>query len=367
MKVIIRKVIFAVLALAIIGFIGKAYADLNGNPIKLWLVRGKIEHYLSSTYPNTQFTYQSSHYSFKTNAYGGRVTAHTVPPVSFYVTQSRNNSFRDDFLANKLGAQSTDIIADVVKTVVPNANVSASVGWDNAALDVNEHTTYTKGLDVYVSLDVRWEGEELGKEEFLATSKTIREVLAREGYSHISSFFFSYKAHEESLVLSLNLDELHLPVDALLSRISHFHGDKGTITVQPFYTQSMRLSIQAQEELKVLISTVMPDAYYKTNVSWDREAVYIPEEANYNKNLEVKVMLFINWLKDGEYDEDYFISKVTSLVNLLQEEGYHHISQMELLCEFAGKRNTALLYLTEEEITAPAETLRSHIIRDRYR
>jgi len=367
LRVTLRKVFFAVIALALIGIIGKAYTDLNGNPIKLWLIRGKIEQYLSSTYPNTQFTYQSSSYNFKFNTYGGRVTAHTIPPVSFYVNQNRDNSFEDNFLAIKLSAQSTESITSVVKTVVADANVSTTVEWDKGAQDVNEQTVYTKELNAHVSLNIRWTGQELGNEDFIATTKAIRDALASEEYGHIRSFFFSYNAHGESLVLSISPDELHLSTEALLSRISHFHeGKGGPATIKPYYTQSMRLSIQAHDELKPLINTVVPGAYCRVNVRWDRNAVHIPEDANYDKNLDVKVLLFMDWLHSGDYDEDYYIATIASLLKLLKEEGYHHISQLELLCEFSGKSSMALL-LTEEDMSATTDKLRSQIIRDHYR
>jgi len=216
------KIFFALLGLGLIGILVFFYTSFNGNPIKVYLTRGQVKNYLESKYPDVEFTNVSGFYNFKSNSYGGRALAHTVPAVQVFVNQYRKGVFTDNIIEAKLEAQAKAEVIPLASAMFPDKEFTVMLKFDNDSLGYPISTDFSKELPLELLVDVRWSGPVVTKDEFIDEVLTIHAGLQDLGYDLQSHFFsYSFPPEPEAYLLSIGDGEDFPSREALLEAVHH--------------------------------------------------------------------------------------------------------------------------------------------------
>ncbi|MGL5066471.1 MAG: hypothetical protein ACRC6T_01400 [Sarcina sp.] len=121
-----KKILLALLILLITGllFINNA---INGNPISKSLFKNKVQSYIDTTYPNTDFTIKSTIYNFKDLNYTCTITSKSRG-LEFMITQYNTSYFYDQYkeaedgrlIANNLTTTFSNTLENEFKAVINN-------------------------------------------------------------------------------------------------------------------------------------------------------------------------------------------------------------------------------------------------------
>lgn len=216
------KVLFALVGLVLVGILVFFYTSFNGNPIKVYLTRGRIKNYLETTYPTIEFSEVTSQYNFKTGGYGGRALAHTEPQVKFYINQSQTKGFSDNLVELKIEAHAKAETTPLIEAMFPDKTFSVMLKLDNDSLGYPITQDFSKDLPLELLVDVRWSGPVITKEEFVDQVLEIHEGLESLDYN-LSGHFYDYSlpTEPERYLLSLKGGEGIMSREALLADVYH--------------------------------------------------------------------------------------------------------------------------------------------------
>lgn len=197
---IIRVALVLVLMVVLYGA-WSFYVSFWGNPFVLMTMRGKVMEYLADTYPSTEFTFVRATFNFKFDAYGGIVRPTSDPDLSVLVYANSDGSYSDSFLRSRLEKEMHAAVLPLIEATIPGASIFPTVFPPEEVADP-EGLHFSPDIDADVFLTVRWSGESISKEAFVAmAAETIQRL--QDGSWNIANWLFCYSYDKVELLLSL--------------------------------------------------------------------------------------------------------------------------------------------------------------------
>lgn len=195
-----KKLIYAVLLVLLIGIIAWFYTGLNGNPISKIKAEKDMKSYLAETYPGKDFELGEVNYSMSFGAYMARVTSKSDSSISFrlnwrskskvFYDEYENKYSKDEVLSKKFAGQITENLNSILKDKITGfKGVDSEVDIKKGAYNSSEN--FRNNMLEKITVWVDMYGEKIPREEFVDRCIKARELISKEGYN-IETYSFHY-------------------------------------------------------------------------------------------------------------------------------------------------------------------------------
>ncbi|HLN64234.1 MAG TPA: hypothetical protein VK464_22160 [Symbiobacteriaceae bacterium] len=146
-----------------------------GNPWVRLTMSGRVSKHLSVRYPETRFTVTDTGYDFFNRRYVAHVRSETEPAVTAIVVLSPLGKDQDDYLEQKLKAEMVAQLTPVVKSVLSEATVTASVRFPDGR--------FSDGPEVKgeVKAAIRWDLSATEPKPFVEQATAVLAALRQSG------------------------------------------------------------------------------------------------------------------------------------------------------------------------------------------
>lgn len=193
-----KKVIYVILLCISISFIAFVYNSFNGNPITKFAGKIVVKKYLKETYPSEEFRVDSGSYSFKFGEYSypvfiiGSGANIEYPYVNVRGTFMPKVSF-DGIHISKLDTTlneslSIDASSEIYDFLLNEINIIKAVEVSTNVLkgDLPSDATWSKDLNIPISLHIIIDSSNENEDEFIDTCKKIQDALNSYNYSKVN-------------------------------------------------------------------------------------------------------------------------------------------------------------------------------------
>lgn len=198
----IRKIVFSVLAILLIGIVLFVYNEFNGNPISKYYATKELESYLKETYPKKEFRVDPGSYNFKDKEYSfnvieiGSATPGGSGPREYWFsvigfikptvgTDGIYTENLDQDLMEKIGKEAGEeikaLLSQELKTII---SVDVYVEFLKGTFPLDSHWNKSMKFEKPIWMHIYLDATNATKEQVFEDVQKLQATLNKHGYEY---------------------------------------------------------------------------------------------------------------------------------------------------------------------------------------
>ncbi|MGL5577209.1 MAG: hypothetical protein ACRDCW_16845 [Sarcina sp.] len=231
-----KKVGLLVLLIGLILFLLIVNNAFNGNPISKRLAKNKIQNYINTTYPETDFKISDVFYNFKDMTYICNITSKSKG-LNFSITEYNTGYFYDQYAESNNGKYLIDsdltssfknTLQEEFNSIIDNSNLETFVDILAFQLDHKDKTIkYDKSfsepfiISVTDNIDIHNNEKLYDLDDMVSALIKLKQHISKNNYVGFKALYFNYFEKDDSVKsILITPDKLDYPDNEIKNLIS---------------------------------------------------------------------------------------------------------------------------------------------------
>ncbi|GLC31850.1 hypothetical protein [Clostridium omnivorum] len=195
-----KKILYGVVLVLLIGIIFWFYTGLNGNSMSKAQAEKDMKVYLQENYPDKDFELGPVGYSMSFGGYMAVVTSKSDSSISFNLSWRKGAKViydeyiykysKDEALSKKFADEITERLKTILRSDIKGFNDVSSEIYIKKGV-YNSSDSFRVDMPEKITVWVYMKGDKISKEEFVERCVKARDLIAKEGYK-IDTYSFHY-------------------------------------------------------------------------------------------------------------------------------------------------------------------------------
>lgn len=186
-----KKFIYSIIVILLLGIIFWLYSGFNGNPVSKIRAEKDMKNYLETTYKGRDFKIGKVYYSMSFGVYTTKVTGQKDSSISFTLSWRGGRIRYDEYiskyamdneLSKIISSQITEETAPIIKSQIPDVtDVTSEIEIKKDVYTSDK--SFSKDMREKITIWIYMKGDRIPRDEFIDRCIKSRDILKEKGYN----------------------------------------------------------------------------------------------------------------------------------------------------------------------------------------